>query len=256
MLTSYIPFNVILSDNTILTIRDIFLYRNILTNFFTDSRTYMRYTIKSGDTPRSLSYYLYGGERYEWIIYCLNVLVNPYFDWPLSENDFYDMIEQKYFKKQCLFLKLDSFNNNFKVGETVYMKNYPSVTGVVDSWDRTLCKLTLKDVVGQFQINQKIQSSSSSAEIGRIIEKAEEAVHHFESLNGLVLDPYIGYLQLYISNTGEDTYVITNKIYEERENNKKRQIYVLRPEYVKATEDLLIRNINALSEIEAETRFL
>lgn len=249
MLTAYVPFNVVLTDNTILPVKDIFLFRNIMMNFFTDSNSFMRYTIQSGDTPRSLAYYLYGGEKFEWILYCLNTMVNPYFEWPLSENDFYDMIEDKYLGKQCFFLKMDSFTNNFVKGQVI---TSGSKTAVIDSWDRTLCKLTVKNVVGAFQVNDVITSSSSTGTIGRVVELAEEALHHFETESGVVLDPYVGYLQLYI-NGGDETYVVTNKMNEEKINNKKRQIFVLRPEYATAAENLLIRNFKKLSEFENES---
>lgn len=248
MLTSYLPVNVIISDGTIIPFRDIFVQRNLLKNVFTDRNYISSYVVKSGDTPRSLAHYLYGSERYEWLIYCLNSIVNPYYDWPLSEDDFYNYIEAKYLNKKCIFLKIGSFTNNFKIGETVTNGN---ATGKVSAWDRTLCKLTLENTNGVFQVNGSLNSTSSSGIIGRIVDKAENALHHFETPNGFILDPLVGYLQSYIDSTNE-VYAITNLQHEDKLNNSKRQIYVLKPEYARGAENLMVKTINKLVQFDNE----
>ena len=248
MLTSYLPINVTISNGTIIPFRDIFVQRNMLKNVFVDRYYIVSYVIKSGDTPRSLAYYLYGSERYEWIIYCLNSIVNPYYDWPLSENDFYNFIDSKYLNKKCLFLNLSSFQANFNVGETI---TSGQSTAIVSEWNRTLCKLTIQNVVGTFQIGNTITSNSSTGVIGRIIDKAEDALHHFETPNGFILDPLVGYLQSYISSTNEE-YAITSAQYEEKINDQKRQIYVLKPEYTRTAENLMVRTINKLVQFDNE----
>jgi hypothetical protein len=250
MLNSYIPFTVTLIDGKAYPVRDIFAFQNIFSAFLSNNNDYvMRYTVNSGDTPRSIAYYLYSSERYEWIIYCLNNIVNPYFEWPLSENQFYEMIETKYLDKKCLFLTMDSFTNNFKIGETI--SNGNGATATIDSWDRTYCKLTIKNTSGVFEENDTITSISSSGEIGRIVDLAEDAVHHFETSSGVQLDPYAGYLQAYISGIN-DIYAITNKQYEEKINDSKRSIYVLKPQYLRGTEALLLRNLNKNAQHDAE----
>lgn len=248
MLTSYLPINITISDGTLIPFRDIFVQRNLLKNVFSDKDYISSYVIKTGDTPRSLSYYLYGSERYEWIIYCLNSIVNPYYDWPLSENDFYNYIESKYLNKKCIFLKIGSFTNNFKVGEIVTSGN---ASGKIVDWDRTLCRLILENTTGNFQINAVLSSISSTGTIGRVIDRAENALHHFETPNGFILDPLVGYLQSYINSTNE-IYAITNLQYEEKINDSKRQIYVLKPEYTRGAENLMVKTINKLIQFDNE----
>ena len=75
MLNSYIPATISLIDGQMYPIRDIFAFQNIFVSLFSDKQYSMRYLIKSGDTPRSIAYYLYSSERYEWIIYCLNAKI-------------------------------------------------------------------------------------------------------------------------------------------------------------------------------------
>jgi len=252
MLTTFIPFSITITDGQMIPIRDIFLFRNFTNELFADNTFKMRYNVKSGDTPASLAYYLYGSERYEWIIYCMNSIINPYYDWPLSEDDFYDMIESKYLNKKCLFLEMDSFTNNFTKDEVI--THGSSDTAIVDSWDRTLCKITIRDVTGTFEVGDTVTTSSSTGIIAKIIDRAEDALHHFETLSGVQLDPYVGYLQAYL-NSADETYVVTNKQYEEKINDSKRAIYVLKPDYVRTAENYLVKNLNKLSAFESENIF-
>lgn len=248
MLNAYIPYTITLIDGKMYPIRDIFAFQNVFTSLFLDKQYSTRYTIQSGDTPRSIAYFLYSSERYDWIIYCMNAIVNPYYEWPLSEDDFYEMMESKYFGKKCIFLTMDSFTNNFKVGETI---TNGSATGIIDAWDRTLCKLTLKNTTGLFEVNDTITSSSSHGSITRIVDRAEDAVHHFETQYGVQLDPYAGYLQAYLSGA-DDSAAITNKQYETALNDSKRSIYVLKPEYIRTAENLLVRTMSKLAKFDAE----
>jgi hypothetical protein len=254
MLTNYIPFNITLHNNKIIPVRNIFAFRNICANLFIDKNHIMRYSIKSGDTPTSIAYYLYASERYEWVIYCTNSIINPYYEWPLSEEDFYEMMESKYFGKKCLFLKMNSFTTNFVVGETI---TSGATTAIVDAWDRTLQKITIKDQsgAGSFDVNDVVSSSSATGTIARVIDRAESALHHFETAGGLFLDPLVGYLQAYVSSV-EETQAVTNMQYEDKLNNSKREIYVLRPEFIRTAENLLIGNINKISEFDAENILL
>lgn len=248
MLNSYIPYTITLIDGKMYPVRDIFAFQNVFTSLFSNKQYCTRYTIQSGDTPRSIAYFLYSSERYDWIIYCMNAIVNPYYEWPLSEDDFYEMIDAKYLNKKCIFLTMNSFTNNFKIGESL---TNGSATGIIDGWDRTLCKITLSNVSGIFEQSDIITSSSSHGIIARIVDKAEDAVHHFETQYGVVLDPYAGYLQAYLSSA-DDITAITNKQYENKVNDSKRSIYVLKPEYIRTAENILIRTMTKLANFDAE----
>lgn len=244
MITTKIPYTSIKLDDTISVFRDIFLFRNTLNSAIENSNFVLRYVIKDGDTPRSLANLLYENEYYDWVICVLNNIVNPYYDWPLSEDSFYEMIEQKYLGKQCFFVDVNTLQNNFIPGQTITQQNK---TAIIDSWDRTLGKLTVKTVSGVFTPTT-ITSQTATATIKRIIQKAEDALHHFETSNGGVLDPYVGLLDSYVN--GSDSYVVTNKQYEEKENDKKRNIYILKPEYLLPVISNLTSSILRLETVE------
>ena len=63
----------------------------------------------------------------------------------------------------------------------------------------------------------------------------------FETVKNLLLEPTCYY---------------TNKQFEEKVNDSKRQIYILPPGYAREAENLLIRNINKLATYDAENILL
>lgn len=58
--------------------------------------SYYLYTIRDQDTPESIAYKYYGDARRHWIILLANDIVNPYYDWPLSLANFNNYIRDKY----------------------------------------------------------------------------------------------------------------------------------------------------------------
>jgi hypothetical protein len=251
MLTTKIPYTISALDDSVSIYRNIFAFRNTINSAIETQEAVLRYVIKDGDTPRSLANLLYGAEYYDWVICTLNNIVNPYYDWPLSEESFYEMMEEKYISKQCFFVDLTSLESDFVEGETITQGTGNSrKTAIVDSWDKTLGKLTIKNVSSSFGLSKIFKSNNLGAVIKRIVERAEEALHHFETPSGGRLDPYVGFLDSYLN--GIDTYAITNKQNELNENDKKRNIYILKPDYLMTVVSNVKKGIAELQNLEVE----
>tara|TARA_Y100000310_G_scaffold59271_2_gene54625 strand:- start:20926 stop:21483 length:558 start_codon:yes stop_codon:yes gene_type:complete len=54
------------------------------------------YIIQDEERPDTLSYSYYGSVKYTWIIFFANNIMNPLYDWPLSNRDFSNFILNKY----------------------------------------------------------------------------------------------------------------------------------------------------------------
>lgn len=54
------------------------------------------YDVKSGDTPESVAYKIYGDAKYHWIILLMNDITDRYYGWPLSDADFEKYVNDKY----------------------------------------------------------------------------------------------------------------------------------------------------------------
>lgn len=61
-----------------------------------DKSLYHPYTIKDGDRPDIVAVNYYGDSYYLWLIFLVNDITDPYYDWPLDEVTFKNYIIKKY----------------------------------------------------------------------------------------------------------------------------------------------------------------
>ena len=92
---------------------DIFVRNLIKQNVIDKGVTFDLHTIGDGERPDITSFLIYGDVKYDWIIFLTNRMFNPYFDWPLSHQDFTKMIRGKYGSVERA--KKHIFEYNFKV---------------------------------------------------------------------------------------------------------------------------------------------
>ena len=73
------------------------LKRVMVPNIIKEQGTaFYNYIIQDGDTPEALAYKLYDDVNKHWIILALNDIIDPHFDWLLSENEVWSLTESKY----------------------------------------------------------------------------------------------------------------------------------------------------------------
>ena len=61
-----------------------------------DVVSYFPYTIREGERPDTLSFYEYGDVKYTWLIFLINNIQDPIFEWPLNAREFGVYIKDKY----------------------------------------------------------------------------------------------------------------------------------------------------------------
>ena len=54
------------------------------------------YTVKEQDTPSSIAFKYYEDETLDWVLFLINDIIDPYYDWPLSYNSFVEYIRSLY----------------------------------------------------------------------------------------------------------------------------------------------------------------
>ena len=54
------------------------------------------YHIDDGDRPDMIATMYYGGPQFTWIIFMINNIVDPYYDWPLTTYEFESYVKDKY----------------------------------------------------------------------------------------------------------------------------------------------------------------
>lgn len=57
---------------------------------------YFRYSIEDGDRPDVVAYKIYDDASLDWLIFLTNNIIDPYYDWPLSQIDLTAHIKKKY----------------------------------------------------------------------------------------------------------------------------------------------------------------
>ncbi len=54
------------------------------------------YTVKEQDTPSNVAFKYYGDETLDWVIFLINDIIDPYYDWPLSYSSFTEYLRNLY----------------------------------------------------------------------------------------------------------------------------------------------------------------
>jgi hypothetical protein len=57
---------------------------------------FLPYTIEDGLRPEDVANYYYGSPRFTWIVYMSNDIIDPYKDWPMTEEVFIEYFKKKY----------------------------------------------------------------------------------------------------------------------------------------------------------------
>lgn len=75
---------------------------NIITRFSFESQlkqnsiVFYKYQIQEGDTPEIIADKYYGNPEYHWVVLLFNDIIDPQFDWPLDQNTLIKYIDTKY----------------------------------------------------------------------------------------------------------------------------------------------------------------
>lgn len=64
--------------------------------FKTNASVYYKYDVQDGDTPEIVAYKVYGSVEKHWVILLMNDMVDPQFDWPLDNRSLSIYIDKKY----------------------------------------------------------------------------------------------------------------------------------------------------------------
>ena len=78
------------------TVTNIFKRLGILKTVLANASSYVLYEVEDNDTPEIIAEKMYNDPGAGWIILYANKMIDPQFDWPLSDSNFRSYIERKY----------------------------------------------------------------------------------------------------------------------------------------------------------------
>lgn len=267
-------------------------FRDYLIN---NASYFTEYILKDGDTPDIVADRLYGDSELHWVVMLFNNIINPYYDFPISQREM-EAYAENTFRGETYFLTdwtgPETLPSDFSVVRNQTIRGVEGNTfstldgmtfgltaaAIVRRWDKTFSRLEVTGITGdgftQGDLICAIGTSADgstytmSARISRRVQRSAEALHHFyNSVDDTELNPYgtppqgatgaqvlLGYTGgstfgpeydyfntiAGITNTliyayivdGSDTYVKTNYQYLEDENESKRTIKIIKPEYI------------------------
>ena len=178
---------------------------NITSRFNFDDRlkqnasTYYKYKIKDGDTPEILASKIYGSPEKHWIILAMNNIIDPLYEWPLGQRTIGKFIESKY--------SSPSYANTANTG----------VTGL--EW-------ATNNTQAYYKIETRTDTSTGLYRQDKIRLDANTYANVVVSTSSVTLQDN-SVITIATSRQTKNYYE-----YEVEENEKKRKIKLLKPEFV------------------------
>lgn len=261
--------------------------KNILTRVdFTDKSkkdiySTFQFTLEEGfERPDLLSYNYYGSSKFDWMIYLTNNIVDPYYDYYKSTEDFKSYVETKYGSNSnarsiTLFYRLnwhqdertitiqqyDSLEADETTNTQKYWKPKLTNTGAVIGYERIkedwivstnkILSLSLTVAPSGFDIGDRVSQTSTGAyatvdyidlENNRLTVKHVNGTFAINEAEGIQA---ITLIKQNISTAETEYWYAVNAYDDEQETNElKRNIVVLKSSYLAETEKQFIQQLS------------
>ena len=173
-------------------------------SFKDNSAVYYEYDIQDGDTPEIIASKFYDSPEQHWAVLMINNIVDPQFDWPLDQRTIISYINEKY-------------SANASVGQSG------------TTWDQA-------NIQSYYKVETRISNSTEAQLQSKLQIDANTYANVAATTSNLTLDD------------GNSITITTTKEtksyydYEIEENEAKRTIKLLKPEFVSSIEEEL-RNV-------------
>ena len=92
---------------------------------------YDTYDVKNGETPESIAFKLYDNAELHWVVMLVNDITDRFHDWPLTEAQFLQFINEKYSNPNAIHhyeIPQTSGDTSIKIDIGADNTNYPSAT--------------------------------------------------------------------------------------------------------------------------------
>ena len=172
-----------------------------------NSILYYQYTISDGETPEVLAHKLYGSSEDHWILLKMNNIMDVKKDWPLDQRSLAVAINDKY------------ANNGISQSQTGYQWAFNNTHSYYKIETRTLV--------------------TSGEKVTDIIQVDANTFANIATSSVLYTLPDNNVLKIDTSKNAKTYYE-----YEVEENERKRNIKILKEEYVPAVKNEFIGTIN------------
>ena len=77
------------------------VFREDILNYYV---SFEKYSVQGDERPDGVANRIYGDETLDWVILLANNIINVREEWPMSENDFYTYINEKYTAEELSYI--------------------------------------------------------------------------------------------------------------------------------------------------------
>jgi len=101
----------------------------------TNTSLYDTYDVKNGETPESIAHKLYGDSELHWVILLLNNVTDRFHDWPMSEAQFLQFVNDKYDNVDAIHhyeIPQSSGDTSKKINVGTSNSDYPTATAITN----------------------------------------------------------------------------------------------------------------------------
>ena len=213
-----LPLNLYTLDNykSRKIIPNIFIRTKFLSNVITNNSLFDLYQIRDGDTPESTAAQFYGDSGLHWIILQANDILDPRFGWPLDQFNLKKFAEGKYTNINATHHYVANVTTGNVVNATLILDgsfaNFPNANVITNNTNN-----------GTAFISSKTNSSSVT-----VVTTSGGFISGDEVLLATNTDVSTTITGISITSG----IPVTNLIFEDEENEKRRSIKILKRQLV------------------------
>ena len=121
---------------------------------------YDTYDVKNGETPESIAFKLYDDSELHWVVMLLNNVTDRFHDWPMTEAQFLQYVNDKYTNVDAIHhyeISQESGNTKKKIDIGTDNTDYPTATAITNyeheqevQDDKRKIRLLSPTYIGQF----------------------------------------------------------------------------------------------------------
>ena len=155
---------------------DIFVRQKLTEAVKENAVVYYPYTVQDKERPDILAFNYYGDVKYTWLIFFANDIVDPYYEWPMDQNQFDSYIINKYnsiaesktsiheYRKIIRENKLDQQKYTITVDKDTYDSLSPTSREIIYSFDY---EVELNEQKREIQLIEDVYVASIFNEVRR-----------------------------------------------------------------------------------------
>jgi len=101
----------------------------------TNTMLFDTYDVKNGESPESIAFKLYSNSELHWVVMLINDITDRYHDWPMSEAQFLQFVNDKYDNVDDIHhyeISQSSGDTSKKINIGISNSDYPTATMITN----------------------------------------------------------------------------------------------------------------------------